>query len=66
MLAMAIGGLGFALLFEGILYAAAPQHLKRMAALVAQMDDDTLRAGGLFAVGTGLLVLYIARVIAAG
>ena len=63
---MAIGGLGFALIFEGLFYAAAPERMKRMAALVAQMDDDTLKAGGLFAVGMGLLALYVARVIAAG
>ena len=65
MLAMILGGIGFALIFEGLMYALSPERLKRMALIVAAMDEDSLRAGGLFAIGVGLLVVYVARVLAA-
>ncbi|HFB98288.1 MAG TPA: DUF2065 domain-containing protein [Bryobacterales bacterium] len=63
---MIVGGLGFALVFEGLLYALAPRRLKEMAAMIIGLGDDVLRAAGLLAIGTGLLVVYAARVIAAG
>ena len=66
MTAMIVGAIGFMLVMEGLLYAVSPEKLKRMAAIILQMRDDQLRAGGLFAIGAGVLIVYFARVVLAG
>jgi len=66
MTAMIVGAIGFVLVIEGLLYAISPRGLKRMAAMIERMEDDQLRAGGLFAIGVGVLVVYFARVALAG
>ncbi len=66
MTAMIVGSIGFVLVIEGLLYAIAPHRLKQMAAIILHMRDDQLRAGGLFAIGVGVLIVYFARVVLAG
>jgi uncharacterized protein YjeT (DUF2065 family) len=66
MTAMIVGAIGFVLVLEGLLYAVSPARLKQMAAIILRMDDDQLRAGGLFAIGAGVLIVYFARVVLAG
>ncbi len=66
MTAMIVGGVGFALIVEGALYAFFPARLREMAALILRMRDEHLRAGGLLAIGVGLLAIYFARVFLAG
>lgn len=53
--------LGLVLVLEGILYAVAPDQLKRLMAGLQEAPADTLRTGGLLAVGVGLLVVWVAR-----
>lgn len=49
------------LIFEGIMPFAKPAVSRRMALLVAKMDDKSLRTGGLISMVAGLLLLYFIR-----
>lgn len=53
--------IGLVLVIEGIVYAAFPAGLKRMMASALQTPDAMLRAGGLAAAVTGLLVVWLVR-----
>jgi uncharacterized protein len=54
--------LGFLLVFEGLLYAFLPGHLRRMAATILGLPDAQLRSIGLFAIGVGVVVIWAVRV----
>lgn len=47
------------LVIEGIMPFLNPGGLRRMIALVAQMDDATLRIVGLTSMLSGVLLLYL-------
>ena len=66
MTAMIVGAFGFVLIMEGLVYALSPAKLKQMAAVILHIRDEQLRAGGLFAIGVGLLAVYFARAFLAG
>ena len=51
-------GLWFAL--EGILYAAAPDTMRRMAEWVARMPVEAVRNGGIWSAVLGLVLFYAA------
>lgn len=51
-------GLWFAL--EGILYAAAPDMMRRMAEWLSRMPLDTIRSGGIWSAIFGLVLFYMA------
>lgn len=51
-------GLWFAL--EGILYAAAPDTMRRMAEWIARMPVESIRSGGVWSAVLGIVLLYIA------
>jgi hypothetical protein len=61
-----VTAVGLVLVFEGILYAAAPGVLKRMAALMQEMPEDALRMGGIAAVATGVAVVWMAQSVLSG
>lgn len=52
---------GLVFIIEGLLYAVAPARLKGMLALMERIPDETLRTGGLFAVGVGVAIVWLAR-----
>ena len=52
---------GLVLVIEGVLYAAAPEQLKRMMVGLQETSADKLRLGGLAAMGVGLLIVWAAR-----
>jgi uncharacterized protein YjeT (DUF2065 family) len=56
-----VTALGLVLVIEGVLYAFAPDQLRRMMTSLLEAPPDVMRAGGLFAVGLGLLVIWVAR-----
>jgi len=56
-----IVALGLVLVIEGVLYAAIPASLKRMMATALGTPDSTLRAGGLLAAVTGLVIVWFVR-----
>ena len=55
--------LGLVLVFEGLLYALVPGHLKRMMEAVRTMSDDHMRVGGVSAMALGVAVVWLARMI---
>jgi uncharacterized protein len=57
---------GLVLVFEGVLYAVAPAAVKRMAARMQEVPDDTLRMGGLGALAAGVAVVWVARSVLTG
>lgn len=52
---------GLVLVFEGVLYAAAPAALKRMALRMQELPDDQLRLGGIAAAAIGVVLVWLAR-----
>jgi len=53
--------LGLLLVIEGTLYAAFPEGLKRMMTMVQDIPDQSLRSGGLAAIGIGVAVVWLVR-----
>jgi len=47
------------LILEGIFPFLNPQGLRQMLAMMAQMDDKSLRIGGLVSMIIGVILLYI-------
>ncbi len=53
--------LGLVMVIEGVLYAAAPEGMKRMMAATQSLPAGALRLGGLLAAGLGLTVVWLVR-----
>ena len=53
--------IGAFIAIEGALYAGAPDFVRRMAAMVTQMDDRELRTGGLVALVIGVGIVWLVR-----
>jgi uncharacterized protein len=49
------------LVLEGLMPFANPGGMRRTLALLAQLDDRTLRIGGLLSMIAGILLLYYVR-----
>ena len=58
---LAITALGLVLVFEGLLYALVPGHLRRMMQAVQGMTDEQLRTTGTLTLGLGVLVIWLGR-----
>jgi len=56
-----LAALGLVLVIEGLLYAAAPERMKRMAAAVQPIPPGVLRIGGFLAALLGLGVVWLVR-----
>jgi uncharacterized protein YjeT (DUF2065 family) len=46
---------------EGLLYALVPGHLKTMMKAVENVPDETLRIGGLAALGFGVFIVWVVQ-----
>ena len=53
--------LALVLVIEGILPFASPRGFRSMLRMAGEMDDKSLRNGGLFTMLAGLLLLYLVR-----
>jgi len=51
--------LALMLVLEGLMPFASPGGFRRMLDLAAQMDDASLRSGGLVSMGLGVALLYL-------
>jgi len=49
------------LVIEGIYPFINPDGMRRMLLMVVEMDDNTLRIGGLTSMIAGLIILYMAN-----
>lgn len=58
-------GLGFVLVFEGLVFALAPSRLEDLIAALAQLPIDARRLFGLLAVASGVAILWLARSLGA-
>lgn len=59
MLANVLMALGLVLVIEGLLYALAPAQLKAMMQAVQKLSDEQLRIGGVAAMATGVVAVWI-------
>lgn len=53
--------LALVLVLEGLLWALAPEGMKRAAALALGMANGQLRIGGVAAVALGVLLVWLLR-----
>ena len=53
---------GLLLVFEGLLYAFLPGHLRSLANTLNGLSDEQLRIIGTAAIGVGVFVIWLARV----
>ncbi len=56
-----IVGAGLVLIFEGLLWALAPDMARRLLEMANQTAPATLRAAGWVAVATGLILVWLVR-----
>lgn len=56
-----IVAVGLVLVFEGLIWALAPDQGRRLAAIVVTTPDSTLRRAGWTAIAAGALVVWLVR-----
>ncbi|MBI3673977.1 MAG: DUF2065 domain-containing protein [Rhizobiales bacterium] len=61
MIAAGLTALGLVLVIEGLAYALVPRQLKAMLQTVLALSDDQLRAGGIFAMALGVVVVWLVQ-----
>jgi uncharacterized protein len=61
MTASLLVSVGLIFVVEGLLYAMAPDGMKRMIATMLSQTNDQLRFAGVLAVAFGVLVVWLAR-----
>jgi len=54
-------GAGLVLVFEGLLWAAAPQLGLKMLVAAVQLPESVLRTAGAAAMAVGVVVVWLAR-----
>lgn len=52
---------GLVMVFEGLLWAAAPQLGLKLLAAAAQMPENALRTAGAVAVAAGFVIVWLTR-----
>ena len=60
MMQFILGSLGLLLIIEGLLYALFPNRMKNMIRSMLEMNNDTLKWGGLASAIVGFLMLRTA------
>ena len=60
MIQFILGALGLLLIIEGLLYALFPNRMKNMVKSILEMNNDTLKWGGLASAILGFLMLWTA------
>ena len=56
-------GFALVLLVEGLIYALAPNLMKRLLQQVTEMSESTLRSGGMVAAGAGFGLLFLLKLV---
>ena len=60
MMQFILGSLGLLLIIEGLLYALFPNRMKNMIRSMLEVNNDTLKWGGLASAIVGFLMLWTA------
>ena len=58
MITFILGSLGLLLIIEGLLYSVFPNRMKSMIQKMLEMNNDTLKWGGLMSAILGFLMLW--------
>ena len=58
MISFILGSLGLLLIIEGLLYAVFPNRMKSMIQKMLEMNNDTLKWGGLMSAILGFLMIW--------
>ena len=58
MITFILGSLGLLLIIEGLFYAVFPNRMKSMIQKMLEMNNDTLKWGGLMSAILGFLMLW--------
>ena len=58
MITFILGSLGLLLIIEGLLYAVFPNRMKSKIQKMLEMNNDTLKWGGLMSAILGFLMLW--------
>ena len=58
MITFILGSLGLLLIIEGLLYAVFPNRMKSMIQKMLEMNNDTLKWGGLMSAILGFLMIW--------
>ena len=58
MITFILGSLGLLFIIEGLLYAVFPNRMKSMIQKMLEMNNDTLKWGGLMSAILGFLMLW--------
>lgn len=56
-----IVAMGLCLVFEGLVYALAPAQLKKLAKILPQIPDQSLRNFGLTAIVIGVGIVWLVK-----
>ena len=56
-------GFALVLLVEGLIYALAPNLMKRLLGQVGEMSESSLRSGGVVAAGAGFGLLFLLKLV---
>ena len=56
-----VTAIGLVFVIEGLVYALAPGLLKRLAVMLEEMSEDSMRISGAWAIGAGVLIVWLAR-----
>ena len=59
MLGYILFALGLLLAAEGLLYALAPNAMKKMAAMLLSLPADKIRQNGILAAAIGAVLIYV-------
>ncbi len=60
MLSKFVFALGLLLALEGLLYALAPDFMKKMAAMLLTLSADAIRQNGILAAAIGATLIFVA------
>ena len=60
MIQFILGSLGFLLIIEGLLYALFPNRMKSMISSMLNMNNESLKWGGLASAVIGLVLIWSA------
>jgi len=63
-MALLLLGIGLVLALEGLIFALVPGRLEEIVRVIAEMPPETRRVVGLIALGLGVVLIWMSRLLA--